>query len=477
MVFQSRSMSSLNEIVNTFIRYFATTFSPPLNFRPRDSRGSLRRYYQVETALKSAPLGTGYDLVPGCFLRKFASELSPHFLNLFNHILCTKEYPKPWKVSKNTPLFKSNDREDVTNYRPISNLSKPSLVFEKILHTKILNIVQSKISSQQHGFMKRRATFTQLLQYVHHLSEAADKNTTTFNLYLDFAKAFDKVPHQLILSKLQKFGIGGRLLKLIRSYLSDRWQYVCVNGVCSEHLEVFSGVPQGSILGPLLFIIFINDLPDQCLNSLVFLFADDSKLSSSSLAGLEADFIKLLEWTKANGMLFNLKKNVLLICPHLDTSMDCAGEHIISSKSVKDLGLVISSNLSWHDHIVSRVNSSMRSLNHLKRSIPFHVPKTIKLNLYKSYVLSSLLYCSPVWHPNITQLNLLEKVQARATKWICGSEKHYKDRLQELKLLPISFRLQLDDLVLFNRLLCGIYDLDVYQFVSIVFNTRPGLRM
>ena len=92
-------------------------------------------------------------------------------------------------------------------------------------------------------------------------------------------------------------------------------------------------------------------------------------------------------------------------------------------------------------------------------------------------MLSSLLFCSPVWHPNITQSNLLEKVQARATKWICDSEKRYKDRLQELKLLPISFRLQLDDLVLFNRLLCGIYDLDVYQFVSIVFNTRPGLRM
>ena len=303
----------------------------------------------VFDALSLSTPGKDHDGISGDFLKTCCSELSFHVYKLFESILYSGIYPEEWKIAKITSVFKSGKKQDVTCYRPISLLSKLSLPFERVIFKKLYKFIAPKLSTRQFGFLKGRSTITQLLIFLSEAYYANEKNNELYAFYLDFAKAFDTVPHHLFLTKLRHFGIGGNLPKLIHSYLIGRKQFVEINGTWSTFRVIISGAPQGSVLGPLLFLVFLDNLPNSCSESLMFLFADDCKSISSGLAALQRDFHSCLRWAQENLMTFNLSKTNFIAfgksSPGLSLNIEKTA--IPASNTVKDLGLTISSNLSW----------------------------------------------------------------------------------------------------------------------------------
>ena len=329
------------------------------------------------------------------------------------------------------------------------------------------------MSTRQFGFLKGRSSIIQLLLFLTEAHYANEKNNELYAFYLDFAKAFDTVPHHLILTKLRHFGVGGNLLKLIHSYLIGQKQFVEINGTSSILRVIISGVPQGSILGPLLFLVFIDNLPDSCSESLMFLFAEDCKSISSDLPALDRDFHSCLRWAQENLMTFNLSKTNFIAFgksfPGL--SLNIENTAIPAANTVKDLGLTISSNLSWSSQSELKVKSAYSIFYILKRSMPPNTHWHTNITLFKSYILSTILYASEVWCPSKTDLTRLELLQSRVLKW-AFSGSNYKERLSKAKRLRISLEIQLRSLILLNRLLNGFYS--NFPFLSHISFTIPN---
>ncbi|CAB4004229.1 Hypothetical predicted protein, partial [Paramuricea clavata] len=220
---------------------------------------------------------TGPDNIPAKLLRCSAPQICSSLCDLFNLSLKCGKIPAAWKISNVVPIPKKGLLKVVSNYRPISLLSIVSKVFERCVYNRLIAHVSINLHHLQFGFLRGKSTTAQLLQVLQEIGEKLDKRVQTDIIYLDFAKAFDRVDHRLLVRKLKKFGIGGTLLKWFEDYLTNRHQRVTVLGKTSHSLPVLSGVPQGSILGPLLFVIYVNDLPQETSTSSIALYADDTK--------------------------------------------------------------------------------------------------------------------------------------------------------------------------------------------------------
>ncbi|CAB3995716.1 Hypothetical predicted protein [Paramuricea clavata] len=205
---------------------------------------------------------TGPDKIPAVLLKNCAASIAPSLCELFNKSLSSGQLPSEWKLSNVCPIPKESPLHEVSNYRPISLLSLVSKVFERCIYNRLIDHISSKLNELQYGFQRGKFTTSQLLHVLHNIHKMLEKRCQVDTIYLDFAKAFDKVSHDLLLVKLHNFGIKGNLLRWFKNYLSGRFQRVTVHGVTSQPLPVLSGVPQGSILGPILFLIYVNDLPD-----------------------------------------------------------------------------------------------------------------------------------------------------------------------------------------------------------------------
>jgi hypothetical protein len=233
---------------------------------------------------------------------------------LFNHYLRIGRFPAEWKNADVTPVHKKDNKEPAENYRPISLLPIVIKVMERCVCNRFYAHVSHLITSLQHGFMHNQSCVTQLLSVLHSIGKSLDQNTQTDILYLDFAKAFDCVDHVILIEKLKWYGVTENLLNWFTDYLSDRSQRVLIDGVASRYLPVTSGVPQGSIVGPLLFVIFINDLPDIIQEQTrTGLFADDTKLyrsvkSPSNCESLQHDISNLNNWSHNSNMKCNASK-------------------------------------------------------------------------------------------------------------------------------------------------------------------------
>ena len=221
-------------------------------------------------------------------------------------------WPNEWKQTIITPLHKSGNIESICKYRPISCLSKLSLVIERLLFNKLYDFSSPQLSGSQFGFMRRKSTVLQLITYLQAIYNNVDTSTDCNALYLDFSKVFDSVSHATLLEKLRLFGIGGSLLRLLSSYLTSRVQGVKLNNILSASLPVTSGAPQGSILGPLLFLVCINDLPTQVSHSKTFLYADDLKIIHNNILEMQNDILALSLWSQVNKLSFNAKKTQLI---------------------------------------------------------------------------------------------------------------------------------------------------------------------
>ena len=218
-----------------------------------------------------------------------------------------------WKEALVVPVFKSGEKQQVSNYRPISILIIFGKVLEKLVTKRLTSHVKPYITIHQHGFINSRSTSTNLMCYVSAVSESLDKRIPVDTIYIDFSKAFDKVDHKLLLNKLSQIGIGGSLLNWFHSYLVGRYSKVVLNGHHSDIFPATSGVPQGSHLGPILFNIFINDITTCFKHSNFYLFADDVKImkpvaTKLDSALLQADLDRMADWCRLNRMSLNVSK-------------------------------------------------------------------------------------------------------------------------------------------------------------------------
>ena len=420
----------------------------------------------------------GPDHIPTRFLKEFATELSPVMTLIFQASLQQGEIPDDWRQANIAPVFKKGDRSVAANYRPISLTSVCSKVLEHIIHSQIMKHLDTHqiLTDQQHGFRKKRSCESQLILTVQDLASAMEENEQIDAILLDFSKAFDKVSHQRLAIKLHHYGIRGHLLEWIKSFLTNRCQRVMVEGQTSTPAPVTSGVPQGTVLGPLLFLIYINDLPLKVLST-TRLFADDSLLyrrirSPEDARLLQEDLDKLQVWEKEWQMSFNPTKcEVIRITKKrnpIQSTYQIHGHDLTVTKAGKYLGITISNNLSWNAHVNATVKKANNSLAFLRRNLA-RCPKDVKAQSYQTMVRPILEYASTSWDPyTVTNIQQLEAVQRRAARFVCGDYKTTSSPSQmiaELGWEPLQTRRANAKLVMIYRITYGLIDIPAPDFL------------
>ncbi|XP_047139088.1 uncharacterized protein LOC124814999 [Hydra vulgaris] len=405
----------------------------------------------------------GVDGIHPRVLRNCAAAFAIPFNSIFRQSLLSGSVPEYWKKSNITPIFKKGSKLKAYNYRPVSLTSIPCKVMEKIIHKHIMAhcVENNLISKHQHGFIRKKGCLTNLLEARDILTEAMHQGYSADIIYTDFAKAFDKVPHKRLLHKLKAYGIHKKLLLWIKMWLKIRKQRVVLGEQVSEWKNVTSGVPQGSVLGPLLFILFINDLPDSIVHK-IMLYADDSKIigiikSASDNTTLQTDIDNAVTWSNTLLMHFNIDKCKVMHAgrPNKRLSHDYSMEtadgmrHTIATTTIEcDLGVLISNDLKVRAQVEKAASAANRMLGKLKNAF-----RSRNLNLWRtlyiSYVRPHLEFAIQAWSPYLeTDIKLLEDVQDRVTKTI-SSISHFDKikRLQVLKLTTLKERRLRGDII------------------------------
>ena len=396
----------------------------------------------------------GPDKLPAQLLRMGASELAPVFTLLFQATLVQGRIPVEWKSAHVTPIFKKGDKSNPSNYRPISLTSIVCKVMEHIIHSQIINHLDNHnlLTSRQFGFRKARSCESQLLLTVDDLARGLRDGEQIDAVLLDFSKAFDRVPHQRLLLKLHFLGVRGRLLSWIKDFLSGRTQRVILEGKMSSEAAVTSGVPQGTVLGPLLFLVFINDLPE-CVSSEIRLFADDCLLyrsirSQDDAAAIRDDLASLQIWESKWLMSFNPDKCEVLRITNkrkgvIQHEYTIHGKVLRTVESAKYLGVTLSKNLNWKPHIINITKKANSTLGLLRRNLGKCPPKTREL-AYNTYVRPTLEYASLVWDNDIKDhINRVESVQRRAARYVKADYRRQSSvaaMLDELHWAPLKER-------------------------------------
>lgn len=372
----------------------------------------------------------GPDNIPARILQECASSVAPLLQKIYQKSISSGSLPQDWLNANVSPIFKKGDRSLPSNYRPVSLTCIASKQLEHILHSNIMNHLDkySLLCDKQHGFRSGRSCETQLAGLVDDLAEILDKRGRADLCIMDFSKAFDMVPHQRLLAKIDHLGIRGNTKSWIKGFLTNRQQKVIIDGQSSTSSSVISGVPQGTVLGPLLFLAYINDLPN-CVISYVRLFADDLILyryitSSNDCDILQEDINSLCNWEKTWQMKFNITKCFIMHVTHKKSFINhqyYMGNTVLQKVDHHPyLGVELSNKLSWATHINQTVNKANSILGLLKRNLWSCSSRTKEI-AYKTLVRPRLEYCSPIWDPHqkVHQVNL-EKVQRRSARFVTG---------------------------------------------------------
>jgi hypothetical protein len=304
---------------------------------------------------------TGPDSIPSCILKAVAlDQLAPILTELYQTSLNTGVVPQDWKDAHVVPLFKKDERHLASNYTmiPVSLTSMTCKVMEHIVHSSVMgHFDRNKIlTNAQHGFRKKRSCESQLIVTIHDIASKLERDSQVDIILLDFAKAFDKVPHHRLLHKLEYYGVNPKTNRWIRSFLENREQSVILEGTVSMQVQVLSGVPQDTVLGPLLFLAYTNDMPETATSSEIKLFADDSLLyrtinNQTDSHLLQRDLTILEDWKNIWQMSFNTKQCIVIrIAPKnkqvRQTSYKLHGRNLDNVEASKYLGVTINNNLS-----------------------------------------------------------------------------------------------------------------------------------
>ena len=380
--------------------------------------------------------GAGPDNIPSKLIKDSAAVITPYLSYIFNRSLSEGKFPNDWKNARICPIFKSGERDECANYRPISILSVISKIFEKLVFEQLSRYLTTNkiLTDYQSGFRKGFSTCFSLLRTTNEWLVNMDNGLINGVVFLDLEKAFDTVDHGILIKKLEFYGIKNNTLRWFTSYLSDRKQICKVGMSVSNSENITTGVPQGSNLGPLLFLLYINDLP-RCLDSSVpALFADDTNLTVSGVTAteiqdnLEIELNKVHMWLLANKLTLNAKKTEFMLIGSrqrlsqiiADPILSIGSESIKRVSSTKTLGVTVDECITWKDHIDEVAKKAAKGIGILRRSKGFLDKDTLK-TIYSAFVLPHFDYCALVWH-NCSKAfqNKLQKLQNKAGRIITG---------------------------------------------------------
>ena len=377
---------------------------------------------------------------------------------LFQKSLDEEVLPEDWLKACVTAIHKKGEKNLPGNYRPVSITSIVCKLMESIVRDEIVNhMVQNKLFSiKQHGFVPFRDCMTNLLTCLELWTEMIENGEAVDVVYTDFSKAFDSVPHKRLINKMKSLGIDGNTLGWVKAFLSNRRQRVKVEGKLSDWIQVISGIPQGSVLGPILFVIFINDMPDM-VESMCQLFADDAKIFRSvdlrdkeGNVKLQEDLDKLCEWSRKWQLPFNTEKCKVL---HIGFSNPCYqytmnGMKLGTVHEEKDLGVIVDSELKFRKHCAAAVKKANMKLGMIKKSFAC-LDEDVLLPLYTSLVRSHLEYGNLIWGPHYKEDSIaVEKLQRRASKLVPAiKDLSYEERLRHLELPSLMHRRRRGDMI------------------------------
>ena len=407
--------------------------------------------HEISNIIKELTIGKASD-IPISVIKKCSTVLSPVLAIHFNYLMRIGQFPDQLKLGKISPIFKKGNEELMENYRPVSTLPILSKIFEKIIYTRLYNyfVSQGILYDKQFGFRKNHSTTHALNYSVSQIQEGIKNNEHVLGIFIDLSKAFDTIDHSILLKKLEHYGIRGHTLSLLDSYLKNRTQIVSVLNETSEPLSVVYGVPQGSCLGPLLFLIYINDLGKIAQDCEIILFADDTNIfiKSKSLCvtyeRANAILQKILDYMTCNKLHINLEKSCYMHFSKGKNEVEVVNsdnteklyklkinQHELPKVShTKFLGVIIDDKLSWSDHIkalTKKLSCCIGSLNQIIDSIPERLHKDLYHTLFESY----LTYGISVWGgTSNVKLSPLFKAQKKVMRVVFGDRVKFLEKFK-----------------------------------------------
>ena len=418
-----------------FDKYLINQNYPTMFLRPVSSDTVIN----TTLSLKSK-LSTGHDHISTKLLKQSIVSISEPMTHVINLSISEGRVPDQLKVAKVIPIFKSGDQSLLNNYRPISLLPAFSKLFERIIYNKIMDFLNDHdiLYSHQYGFRPKHSTIHPILHFLNHCAEASNKTTPDFTLavFCDLSKAFDVINHDILLCKLNNLGLRGKINDWLRDYLTDRKQFVQFENDLSTPLAIKCGVPQGSILGPLLYLLYVNDIKNACTANILS-FADDTTLylSDPDLSSLyhkaNKEINQLYNWFCANRLSLNAKKTKYIVIKSKYKNCDfekysvSIGNTVLTrigntckEESIKFLGIHIDENLTWKYHLKSvnsKISRSIFSLKQVKKTLPLSALKT----LYNSLIQPHLNYGIIAWGcASLSMLRQTVVLQKRAMRLI-----------------------------------------------------------
>ena len=379
----------------------------------------------------------GYDNLPARLLKDAAPFIASPLTHIFNVSMEEGKFPDAFKIAKVTPIFKKGSKDDPGNYRPISVLPILAKVFEKIVNSRLIDFleVNNVLFRHQYGFRKKHSTKMSLINLSNSLLKYLDDGQSTVGIFIDFKKAFDTINHKILVTKMSHYGIRGVVLKWFEDYLYNRSQFIQYKYIESTRMNISCGVPQGSVLGPTLFLIYINDLPNSTTFFNFRLFADDSNLFhnfNTKQKDIDMDIVsenlkKVQKWCNANKLTINSQKTNYMIIKSKNKAVGKIGSVNISGTEISEVsvasfvGIDIDCHLSWKEHI-QRINKSIRKKVGILFKLRHFVPRYVLVLLYKTFIQPHITYGLEVWGSNYkSYLNCIYISQKMAMRAITFS--------------------------------------------------------
>lgn len=405
-------------------------------------------------------------------LKETAAVISKPLEKIYTESLKQGRLPSAWKEASVTAIYKSKGNKHLaTNYRPVSLTSIVCKIMEKFIRDSALRFLQSNdiLTERQYGFIKGSSTTLQLLTVMDKWTETLERGSMVDVVYFDFQKAFDTVPHRRLIELLYHYQLDATVVSWIGDFLSGRKQHVHVKGVKSSVFDVTSGVPQGSVLGPLLFLIYINSMVGKVENEGLYLFADDLKVFQETAVEKESELLqqnidRIYDWTQYSLLKLHPKKCKAMRITSgtkkvLNTHYSIADRQIDHVSKIDDLGITLNDRLSFEEHINKKVNKANSLAGMIRRSF-VHLDGGMFKSLFVSIVRPHLEYGATLWNPIQKNLiNMIENVQRRASKRLPGmANLSYTERLKLLDLPTLEYRRYRGDMIELYKLFNNHYD-------------------
>lgn len=500
--FKNSEASNEQDVANLFATFFSSIYASPQASEPMVGSVSSSTDIppctlcvdSISLALSklSDSMDMGPDGLPALFLKRCASTIAKPLCVIYNRSLQLSVFPKAWKISNVRPVFKKGNRNDVTNYRCIAKLSFIAKIFEALVCDHVSFYSRPLIPTEQHGFVKKRSTTSNLVDFTTSTMNSLENGHQVDSINTDFSSAFDKIPIEQLCDKLALLGFSPSWVSWIKSYLSNRTLKVIIGNTLSNEFAASSGVPAGSHLGPVLFVLYISDIGSVIRHSKYLAYADDLKIfrkinniEDCLLLQLDIDAVAL--WCVKNKLPLNEKKCTAFSFHRSKTAV--IFDYMINNckltrpNELKDLGVWYDSKLSFINHIDRSIARAVAMLGFVMRCArEFKDPYTIK-SLYCSLVRSILEYASVVWSPTYAvHIKRIESIQKR---FLLFSLRHlfplndfqnlppYSDRLQLIDLTMLSTRRKVADLIYFCKVLSG--DIDTEDFLQEI-NINTGIN-